>query len=97
MPAPICVKCQVEMRCEKNGQLVNDVRAGQCLPSTYWASDLFACPCCGIEIATGFQNKGTSWLEQRRLGGDVDSSITFASGPGQLEEFADQFEKGDGR
>ena len=59
MPAPICVKCQVEMRCEKNGQLVNDVRVGQ-LPPTFWASDLFACPCCGIVIAMGFQSRGTS-------------------------------------
>lgn len=53
VPRPICVPCRVEMRCEKNGVLVNDPQVGY-LDATYWHGDKYKCPACGHEIVTGF-------------------------------------------
>jgi hypothetical protein len=48
MMAPICIGCETEMRCEQNGA---EVRL-----SERWilACDVFRCPTCGAQIATGF-------------------------------------------
>jgi len=50
---PICMKCKIVMRCKKNEIVVKDPEAGG-FPSTYWIGDLWECPTCGAEIATGF-------------------------------------------
>ncbi len=94
MPAPICVKCQVEMRCEKNDRLVNDVRAAD-FPPTYWLGDLFRCPKCHTEIVVGFGGEMDDvTVENLREGGALSGdSMCFAYSPGQREHHADQFEK----
>lgn len=67
MPTPICVKCRVEMRCAKNSFIVRDPEAGG-FPSTYWASDKWACPVCGCEIVTGFSRSGHDSDSAKMLG-----------------------------
>ena len=89
MPAPICVKCQVEMRCEKNEQFVNDIRVGS-FRATHWAGDRFACPCCDAEIVIGF-GWGMSESAHREEGRNPDDSITFAYSPDQLQKYPEQF------
>jgi len=50
---PICMKCNREMQCKENEISVKDAAVGN-MPSTVWYGDLFACPDCGAEVATGF-------------------------------------------
>lgn len=52
-PTPICVKCQLEMRCIKNNRPVADPSAASG-PSTYWLGDEYECPECHNRIVTGF-------------------------------------------
>ena len=52
MTERVCAKCCKEMRPEKNGVWVF-------LYSTFglyqiWSADLWKCPCCGVEIISGF-------------------------------------------
>ncbi len=94
MPAPICVQCQMTMRCEKNDRLVNDVRAGN-FPPTYWLGDMFRCQKCHTEIVVGFGIEMddvtvADLRAYRALSGD---SMCFAYSPEQREQYADQFEK----
>lgn len=53
MPRPICVKCEIELRCTKNSFLVRDPESGIAKP-TYWSGDKFTCPSCSIEVVVGF-------------------------------------------
>lgn len=53
MPQPICCKCRIVMRCEKNSFMVRDPEKSG-FPSTYWAGDKWKCPVCGQEIVCGF-------------------------------------------
>ena len=94
MPAPICVECQVEMRCKENDKLVNDVTSG-CFPSTCWLGDMFECPVCFSEIVLGFGAEiGVEQLDHLRSVGLIHKpSMTFAREPRQLQEYADQFKK----
>ena len=84
---PICIECTCEMRCEKSGQLVNDVRAAN-FPSTYWRGDVWECPICHHQIAVGFgaEIAEESVPEQMR-----SQSITFANHPLQKFTYANQF------
>lgn len=50
---PICVECQMEMRCTKNEQQVKD-RASGVFPATYWSGDEYTCQSCGMRIVTSF-------------------------------------------
>jgi len=65
MPRPICVACQVEMRCIKNDFYAVLMANEPPEPYQIWASDKWACPKCGIEILTGFAQKpvAESWQE----------------------------------
>lgn len=47
---PVCVKCEREMRCEKNGIRVG----GKEVPTWVRYGDKFKCPSCGFEIVVGF-------------------------------------------
>lgn len=93
MPAPICVKCQVEMRCKKNEQLVNDVTVRQ-FPSSYWVGDLFECQACLASfVVVNVASLGTLAEDRRMRDRNVGESITFAYSPEQREQYADQFTK----
>ena len=76
MPTPICVKCQVEMRCKLNGQLVNDLDVGN-FPATYWLGDLIECPCCANQVVVGFGHQLRSVVEH------PNDSIAFAKDASQ--------------
>ena len=91
MPAPICVKCQMTMRCERNEQLINDVTTGQ-FPASYWSGDLFECPvCANAFVVVQTMAFARTAAEQRMLRRNPDESITFAYSPEQREKYADQF------
>ncbi len=94
MPAPICVKCQLEMRCEQNDYLVNDVRAAD-FPPTFWLGDLFRCPQCGTEIVVGFGHEMSElkMLRLRELDAASEDSLVFAHEAHQLHRYSDQFAK----
>ena len=75
-PIPICFKCRVEMRCEKNSQMVHDPEAGG-FPSTYWVGDVFKCPECSSQVVVGFSKSGFSKEEWESMGRDVSESVEF--------------------
>ena len=50
---PVCVKCHIDMRPEKNGvYFVED--DGQGSPYKLWAADKWKCPECASEVLIGF-------------------------------------------
>ena len=49
---PVCAKCEVEMRPEKNGVGVLDM--AEFGPYKIWDADLYKCPKCGYEVIVGF-------------------------------------------
>ena len=49
----VCVKCEIELRPEKNGVYVEEHR-GHNQPYKIWHADLLACPICDFQIITGF-------------------------------------------
>ncbi len=52
---PVCVRCQCELKPEKNGVgLLDMFDAPESKPYQLWDADLWKCPKCGIEIITGF-------------------------------------------
>lgn len=55
-PSPICVNCNQEMQCERNGRIVHDPKVGD-FPATYWVGDEFKCPLCQHSIVVGFARK----------------------------------------
>lgn len=48
---PVCVLCQVEMRCSKNGRVVKSESHGEV---GYFRGDEYACPKCGLRVIVGF-------------------------------------------
>jgi len=58
MPRPVCVKCQIQMRCEKNGVGLLELATPN-RPYKIWSSDLFRCPVCGFEVLTGYSDNAT--------------------------------------
>jgi len=49
---PVCVKCGVEMRPERNGVGILDM--ADYGPYQIWDADKYKCPECGYEIVVGF-------------------------------------------
>jgi predicted RNA-binding Zn-ribbon protein involved in translation (DUF1610 family) len=49
---PVCISCNVELYPRKNDVVIEDMASF----GSYqlWNADIFKCPLCGIEIATGF-------------------------------------------
>jgi hypothetical protein len=72
MRAPICVTCQVQMRCQKTGVDV-ELMAGD-MPYQIWSADLFACEKCGISVISGFGNRPVAEHFQ------ADRYMNFVSG-----------------
>lgn len=54
MPKMVCVKCQVELRIEKNGVIVAERFQNNTKIYKLWDADLWKCPLCRIEIIGGF-------------------------------------------
>jgi hypothetical protein len=54
MPKMICVKCEIEFRCEKNGVHVHELMREDTAVYKIWDADLWKCPGCGILIVSGF-------------------------------------------
>ncbi len=54
---PVCVKCEVELRPEKNGFKVIDMFQHNTKAYKIWDADKWKCPKCGIEVVVGFGNK----------------------------------------
>jgi len=52
MTGRVCVKCQVEMRPEKNG--VGALLMAADAPYHLYDADLWKCPVCGIQAVLGF-------------------------------------------
>lgn len=52
MMAPVCVPCQVQMRCKKTGIDVELMAGAE--PYQIWNADLFACESCGVQVVTQF-------------------------------------------
>jgi len=48
---PVCVKCQVDMKPEKNGVGLLDM--AEFGPYKVWDADLWKCPECGCEVVVG--------------------------------------------
>jgi hypothetical protein len=49
---PVCVKCECELKPEKNGVQVVEIVDGN--PYQVWDADKWKCPKCGVEIMAGF-------------------------------------------
>ncbi len=71
MPRPICVKCQIEYRPEKNGAIAEEMATGI---GSYkiWSADLLKCPICGHLIISEYGNNPLAEhydpdYEERRL------------------------------
>lgn len=52
MHRPVCVKCEIEYRCSRNGVEVVDFNANG--EYAYWNADEFECPGCQTRIIVGF-------------------------------------------
>lgn len=53
MPLSVCVRCEKEMKPEKNGIYVEEhTHLGG--PYRIWMAELYKCRSCNIEIVTGF-------------------------------------------
>lgn len=54
---PVCVCCNCEMRCEKNGAFVHLVNS-----DAYLSGDTYECPACGIQIVSGLAREATHFI-----------------------------------
>lgn len=50
---PVCVKCQVKFRPEKNGFKVIDLFLNNSKPYQIWDADMWECPQCGTQKIAG--------------------------------------------
>ena len=50
---PVCVKCEIEFRPERNGIYVKELRLDGSFYKL-WAADKWKCPKCGTEITYGY-------------------------------------------
>ena len=67
---PVCVKCNREMKPERNG--VGCLDMTDFSPYAVWDSDLWKCPTCGYEILVGFGKDAIAWAKEcQELGAGV--------------------------
>ncbi len=50
----VCVKCEVQMRCEKNGVVVAEMYMDNKEIYRLWNADKYKCPICWAEVVVGF-------------------------------------------
>lgn len=69
MPRPVCVKCQLEFRCVKNGVSAVFMSGNPPQPYQIFDSDKWQCPKCGFEILSGFGREALSdnWMTNFQL------------------------------
>jgi predicted RNA-binding Zn-ribbon protein involved in translation (DUF1610 family) len=60
MPKLVCVKCEVELKPEKNGVHVHELFQKNTAIYKVWEADLWKCPGCGFLIVAGFANVPTA-------------------------------------
>ncbi len=66
MPAPICVKCGLTMRCHKNEQaVIVTADKAKRVPYEFYRTDVYRCTGCNARIATGFSKPIERWDEAR--------------------------------
>jgi hypothetical protein len=51
---PLCAKCEVEFKPEKNGIKVAELYKQNTEVYRIWQADLWKCPVCGAEIVAGY-------------------------------------------
>lgn len=54
MPKMVCIGCEVELRCEKNGVTVAELFQGNSKIYKLWSADIWECPRCGGKVVAGF-------------------------------------------
>jgi hypothetical protein len=83
MLRPICVECQTEYRCKKNGVAVY---IGS---EMFYDADLYECPNCNRNIVTGFGSEPyrSEWMHKQMLRG---SDLVVADLSGENEDSATQ-------
>ena len=74
---PVCVKCQCEMKPEKNGVQVIEIAVDR-KPYEIWDADKWKCPICGIEIMLGFS--GRAWTNRAEAGFEANLEKVYAMG-----------------
>lgn len=72
MPRPVCVKCEMEFRRERNGIYVVEMFQGNTQIYKIWQADKWKCPRCGTEIIVGFADKPT----KQHFEGDIDKFLS---------------------
>lgn len=55
---PVCSKCEIELKCRKNGVFVIEYAGDG--PYKIWEADEYECASCGIRIVTGFGQRPIS-------------------------------------
>ena len=73
--APVCVGCNQEMVCSKNGKIVHDPKVGD-FAETYWIGDEYECPVCHNIIVVGFAQKSFLLEELRQIRPTFDATAT---------------------
>jgi hypothetical protein len=58
---PVCVKCQIELRPQRNGVGVLDMAKDE--PYQLCEADMYRCPGCGFEVVIGFARTGWEHFE----------------------------------
>ncbi len=71
---PVCVKCRVEMRPQRNG--VGCLDYSDHGPVAVWDCDMWACPRCGYEALVGFGAEPIAEYWQPAFEGMVDAYRT---------------------
>lgn len=71
MPKSVCVKCEVELRPEKNGVIVAELMQHNTKIYKLWSADLWKCPKCGIEVVLGFGRQ--AFIEH--FEGEIDAKL----------------------
>lgn len=72
MPKMVCVKCEVEFKCEKNGVKVAEMFNKNQAVYKVWNADKWKCPMCGMEVVAGFANQPM----MEHFEGDINKFLT---------------------
>jgi len=71
MPKSVCVKCEQELECEKNGVVVVEMMHQNTEIYKLWEADLWKCGKCKVEVVLGFGNQ--PYMEHYE--GDIQATL----------------------